>query len=231
MVKVRYDFHIHSCLSPCAADEMTPATIVGFAALAGLDMIAVADHNSIQNVAAAMEAGKYYNVIVVPGMELQTAEDIHVLCLFRSFDKLEAFYNSIEFTELSNRKDIFGNQFIVDIEDNIIAEYPKYLLSASSVSADTITGYISGFGGAAIPAHIDRPYNGMVGILGDVPDDFRVVEFSANAEDSQIDEYSKRFKVIFNSDAHIPTEIMKRNSLMLSERSIDGLFEFLEGAK
>lgn len=90
-MKIKYDLHVHSALSPCADDDMTPATIVGYAKLSGLDAVAVSDHNAIGNVAVALAAGEAYGVCVVPAMELQTAEDIHVLCLFDTLAHLTAF--------------------------------------------------------------------------------------------------------------------------------------------
>ena len=231
MAKVYYDFHIHSCLSPCGADDMTPATIVGFAKIVGLDMIALSDHNSIQNVAAAMKAGETYGVTVIPGIELQTAEDVHVLCLFRTLGGLTDFYNGITMIVLPNRKDIFGSQLIVDADDNVLGEHALYLLAASDVSIDEVAERARTHGGVAIPAHIDRQANGAVGILGDVPDGFKVVELSPNAGENQIEEYSRRFKVIFNSDAHTLLGIEKKNSIELKEKSINGLFEYFEGGK
>lgn len=228
MKKVYYDFHIHSCLSPCAEDSMTPVTIVGFAKLAGLDMIAISDHNSIQNVGAALEAGAYYGVTVVPGIELQTAEDIHVLCLFRSLKGLTDFYKSITFTDMPNRKDIFGNQLIVDTNDEIVGEHPYYLLSASDISIDGVQDRAKAYGGFAIPAHIDRDSNGAVAILGDVPAGFNIVELSRNAGVRQEEEYKARFTVIMDSDAHTPGDIVKLGSIRLKDNSIDALFEFLE---
>ena len=90
-MKIKYDFHIHSALSPCADNDMTPVNIVAYAKFNGLDMIAVADHNAIENVETAIAAGKAYGVTVVPAVEVQTAEDIHVLCLFKTFEQLKNF--------------------------------------------------------------------------------------------------------------------------------------------
>ena len=84
-MELYYDLHIHSCLSPCGDNDMTPANIVGMAAVKGLDVIAVTDHNSCKNCEAAMAAGEEYGVLVVPGMEICTAEEVHAVCLFRTF--------------------------------------------------------------------------------------------------------------------------------------------------
>lgn len=229
MVKIYYDLHIHSCLSPCAEDTMTPSTIVGFAKLAGLDMIAVSDHNCIRNVEAAMEAGKYYGVTVVPAIELQTSEDIHVLCLFRTLKGLKDFYGGITFTDLKNRKDIFGSQLVVNTNDEIVDEHPYYLLSASDVSIDGIQRRAAECGGFAVPAHIDRDSNGIIAILGDVPDGFKAVELSRNADVRTEEEYAKRFKILLDSDAHTPDGIGKLASIKLKENSANALIDYLEG--
>ena len=84
MQKRYYDLHIHSCLSPCGAESMTPNNIVNMAQLAGLDVIAVADHNSALNCPAVMAAGERAGLLVLPGMELTTSEEVHVLCLFET---------------------------------------------------------------------------------------------------------------------------------------------------
>lgn len=86
-----YDLHLHSCLSPCGDDDMTPANIVGMAAVKGLDVIALTDHNSCKNCPAAIHHGQQYGVIVIPGMELCTIEEVHIICLFPELDAALAF--------------------------------------------------------------------------------------------------------------------------------------------
>ena len=76
------DLHIHSCLSPCADDDMTPADAAGMARLAGADVAALTDHNSAANCPAFFAACEAYGVVPVGGMELTTAEEIHLVCLF-----------------------------------------------------------------------------------------------------------------------------------------------------
>ena len=83
-MKVYYDLHIHTALSPCGDNDMTPCNIVGLAALCGLDVIAVTDHNSALNCAAVEKAGREAGIIVLSGMELETAEEVHVVLLFPS---------------------------------------------------------------------------------------------------------------------------------------------------
>ena len=100
MIPLFYDLHIHSCLSPCGDDDMTPANLVGMAAVKGLDVIALTDHNSCRNCPAALYHGKNYGVTVIPGMELTTAEEVHVICLFPHWKArwhLTPMYMSVSF--------------------------------------------------------------------------------------------------------------------------------------
>ena len=226
-MRIKYDLHIHSALSPCADDNMTPSNIVGFAKLQGLDAVAIADHNAIANVKVAMDVGAAFDVVVVPAMELQTAEDIHILCLFEKFDDLQSFYNSIDFTNLQNRTEIFGEQWIMDEDDNVIATEPRMLLVASEISVEDVTSLAKQYNGIAIAAHIDREENGMVAILGTVTEDFSVVEISPTATDS-VCVYCQGKKVITNSDAHVLEDIGKaQGQLEVAERSARGILQAL----
>lgn len=226
-MKITYDLHIHSALSPCADDQMTPANIVGWAKLGEIDAVAIADHNAIANVKVAMAIGDAYGVVVVPAMELQTAEDIHVLCLFDNFENLQGFYDSIDFADIQNREEIFGEQWIMDEDDNVIATEPRMLLVASGISVEDVTLLANEFDGIAIPAHIDREENGMVAILGTVTEDFCVVELSPTA-DENIKKHCQNRKVITDSDAHVLEDIGKAHgSLDVDELSAKGILKAL----
>ena len=113
-----YDFHIHTALSPCGDDDMTPNNIINMAALKGLDAIAITDHNCALNVRACCECGKAAGLIVVPGMEVETSEEVHVVCLFDDVDKAEKFgeYVSGHIPPIKNRIDIFGEQLGISPE-------------------------------------------------------------------------------------------------------------------
>ena len=119
MIPLYYDLHIHSCLSPCGDDDMTPGNIVGMAAVKGLDVIALTDHNSCKNCPAAMYHGKEYGVTVIPGMELCTAEEVHVVCLFPSLEDAMAFdaYVYGHMLPVKNKEHIFGKQQIINEKD------------------------------------------------------------------------------------------------------------------
>ena len=127
-----YDLHIHTCLSPCGDDDMTPANIVGMSALKGLNVIAITDHNSCKNCAAAMALAKEYNITVIPGMELTTQEEVHVVCLFPTLEEAMAFDHYVEehLLPIPNRPETFGKQQIMNENDEITGEDPILLISA-----------------------------------------------------------------------------------------------------
>lgn len=202
-MKVYYDFHIHSALSPCANDEMTPSNIVGMAAVKGLNAIAVSDHNSIKNVKATIACGEDFGITVVPAIEVQTSEDIHVLCLFYGYETLESFYKTLTTTKVKNREDIFGSQLIIDAEDNITGQEEYLLLVGVEQSIYEVIRRTKDFGGIAAPAHIDRDENGILAILGDIPPDLGAdtIELSKNAPIEVKNKYSC-YKQLHNSDAH-----------------------------
>ncbi len=209
MSKYYYDLHIHSCLSPCGDDDMTPNNIAGMATLNGLNIIALTDHNSCKNCPAFFEACKRYGLIPIAGMELSSAEDVHLVCLFPELDMAMAFDKEIEkhLPSIENRPDIFGEQLVLDGEDNQIGTEKKLLITATDLWTSDAIELARSFGAHVRPAHIDRQSNGMIAILGDVPSEYRFnfVEFN-DAENK--DEYFAKYTsirgkgVIVSSDAH-----------------------------
>jgi len=208
MNRYYYDFHLHSCLSPCGDDDSTPNNIAGMATLCGLNVIALTDHNTCKNCPAFFEACKRYGIIPVAGMELTTSEDIHVVCLFENLDDAMAFDSEIDKRRVpvKNRKDIFGNQLILDGEDNVIGEEENLLSNATTVSLDEAPEIVKRYGGICYPAHIDRQANGVISVLGTFPETphFDIVEIN---QKDKIDEYVNKYslqdkRVIVSSDAH-----------------------------
>ena len=208
MSRYYYDLHIHSCLSPCAEDDNTPNNVAGMAKLSGLDIVALTDHNSVKNCPAFFEAAERYELIPIAGMELTTSEEIHVICLFEMLDDALRFGEEIDRRRLpvKNRPDIFGEQLILDGEDNLIGKEENLLSVATDISVETLPELVHEYGGICYPAHIDRDSGGIVAILGTLPDDlgFSAVEFR---DAGNIKSYSERFDlsgmtVVTNSDAH-----------------------------
>lgn len=225
-IDVNYDFHIHSALSPCADDDMTPCNIVAMASVKGLEAICVSDHNAIKNVRAAMECGEAFGVVVLPAMEVQTAEDVHVLTVFPTYEKLEKFYESLHFPYIENRPDIFGNQLVLDCDNEIVGREDRFLLGSAEEDIYTVCRRAMEMGGKAIPAHIDREANGILAILGEVPPDlpFSALEFSHYAEDNLRAKYAS-FRSVTDSDAHRLSDISDAgNRLRADEMNAEAIF-------
>lgn len=208
MSRYYYDLHIHSCLSPCADNDMTPCNIAGMAAIKGLGIVALTDHNSTKNCRAFFAAAKRHGIVPIAGMELTTAEDVHIVCLFPTLEAAEKFddeYRSFRIL-YKNRKDIFGDQLILDEEDNVIGEEEHLLLNASTLSIEDAERLAKKYGAAVFPAHIDRDENGIIAALGCVPETphFHAVEFR---DRESIGEYSEKYGlsdklILTDSDAH-----------------------------
>ncbi len=158
MDKVFVDLHIHSALSPCADKEMTPNNIINMAMLKKLDMIAITDHNAIDNVLPAITAAKNKPLIIVPGIEITTQEEAHLLAYFPTYEALDLFYHEIStfLPERINRPDIFGQQLIIDADDQLIGEDPRLLMNAVQLSFDRLVSRIIHYQGAPVPAHVLR---------------------------------------------------------------------------
>lgn len=208
MSRYYYDLHIHSCLSPCADNDMTPCNIAGMAAIKGLGIVALTDHNSTKNCRAFFAAAKRHGIVPIAGMELTTAEDVHIVCLFPTLEAAEKFddeYRSFRIL-YKNRKDIFGDQLILDEDDNVIGEEEHLLLNASTLSIEDAERLAKKYGAAVFPAHIDRDENGIIAALGCVPETphFHAVEFR---DRESIGEYSEKYGlsdklILTDSDAH-----------------------------
>ena len=181
-MNIPYDLHIHTCLSPCGDDSMTPVNIANMSYLKGLAIIAITDHNSARNVRAVIEAAADLPLTVIPGLELNTSEEIHVVCLFPdalSAEKAGVFVESC-LPPVLNKPKIYGNQLVMDKSENILGEVDRLLITASTISIDDVGAFAVEYGGICFPAHIDRNSNSIIEVLGTVPDylGFKVVEIS-----------------------------------------------------
>ena len=218
-----YDLHLHSCLSPCGDEDMTPANMAGMASLCGLQLVALTDHNTCGNCGAFLQACRQYGIVGVPGMELTTAEEIHLVCLFPDLDTALAFEAEVKAHRrpVRNRPEIFGRQLYMDAEDHVLGEEPLLLIPAGDLSLADATALALAHGGAAFPAHIDRPSNGIIGILGDLPETpyFPTVELNdmTNRED-----YTARYglqdrRILCSSDAHRLEDMRDAANVLLLE--------------
>ena len=228
------DLHIHSCLSPCADDDMTPANICGMAHIKGLDAIAVTDHNTARNLPYVKEAADYYGLILLPGMEVTTREEVHLLGYFRTVEEAVACGEifSAHLPPMKNKPAFFGNQFIMNTDDEVVAEESRMLIGATDLDLSECTQIIRQRGGIAVPAHINRGSNGLLVNLGMMPlePEFHLVEVSASLP---IDEriLNKR-TVLHSSDAHQLGAISEATFDFPTDRfSFGGLWDTLKYAE
>ena len=208
MNKFYYDLHVHSCLSPCADDDNTPNNLAGMAAVCELDIVALTDHNTTRNCPAFFKAAEKYGIIPIAGLELTTSEDIHIVCLFEHLDDAVSFGEYVEsrLMPIKNRPEIFGEQIIMDGEDNIIGRVDNLLSVATDISVEALPDLVREYGGICYPAHIDRDSNGIIAALGTLPDTpvFSTVDFN---REENVSEYTKVYSLsgknfVMNSDAH-----------------------------
>ena len=214
MIPLFYDLHIHSCLSPCGDDDMTPANLTGMAAVKGLDVIALTDHNSCANCPAAIYHGKNYGITVIPGMELTTAEEVHVICLFPALDAAMEFDRLVygRLLPVPNREDIFGKQQVMNERDEVVGTKEHLLINATTISFDEAFSLAEHFGGIAYPAHVDKSSTSVLSNLGFVPPEstFTCAEFHDFKNLHRIRRehpYFEKCNVICCSDAHYLEDI------------------------
>lgn len=171
-----YDLHIHSCLSPCGDDDMTPNNIAGMAHLAGLEVIAVTDHNAAANLPAVKKCADEFGIMLIPGIEMNTAEDIHLLCYFETVERCLEFEKLVldSLPPINNRKDIYGNQLIRNEKDEITGEYEKLLILGSSYSLWEAVQLCHDMDGVAVYAHIDKNSYSAVSVLGTLPPEIKI---------------------------------------------------------
>lgn len=217
MKEYYYDLHIHSCLSPCGDDEMTPNNIAGMGVVAKLDIMALTDHNTCRNCPAFFKTAEANGIVPVAGMELTTAEDIHLVCLFEKLEDAMNFDSAVSEKRIPfrNRVDIFGKQMIMDENDEVIGTEENLLSNATLITVDEAPALVESFGGICYPAHIDREANGIVATLGIFPE----LPFFPCAEYHDGDkrkEYEERFPLltskpfVVSSDAHYLWDISGR---------------------
>ena len=214
MIRISYDFHIHSCLSPCGDNESTPANIVGMAALIGLDAIAICDHNSCLNVPAAISAGKEYGVTILPGMELTTSEEVHVLCYFPKLENALSFNEYVDKNSLfiENNPDYFGEQLIYNENDENCGIVERLLPAASEISFDEVFDLMKEYDGLMVPAHINKSSTSMLSNLGFIPPEskFTAAEIQTVDQISMLREeypYLNSCHILTSSDAHYLKDI------------------------
>lgn len=227
MFELYYDFHIHSCLSPCGDVDMTPYNLVNMAAINGLEVIALTDHNTARNCPAAIRAGEEAGLLVLPGMELTTSEEVHVICLFEQTAAALEFsdYVYARLPDIENMPGIFGEQVLMDEKDHGLGRLSKLLINATTISVTEVKGLVESYGGFCYPAHIDRSSNSILANLGEIPPEcgFTAAEISKTGDAAALMEAHPILKVmkrLHSSDAHYLPDIADPvHRLCLCERT------------
>ena len=235
MPSISYDLHIHTCLSPCGDDMSTPANVVGTAALKGLDCIAITDHNSALNCPACIRCGEAYGVMVIPGLELTTEEEAHVVCLFPKLERALEFSDYVykHLQPVKNNPKVFGHQQVVNEDDEIQYEIENLLINATDIGFSDVAKVLEPFDGLMIPAHVDKSTTSVLSNLGFIPPDSTFTTFEcknmANLHRLRsAHPYLADCRVITDSDAHYIDHINDPvNFLDVSEKSISGVLKLL----
>ena len=209
MQPLRYELHCHSCVSPCGDDGMTPVMLCGMAKLAELDLLAVTDHNTAANLPAAEEACDAYGLLLLPGIEVTTEEEIHLLCYFPTVEAAQAMSTLLYeyLPDIPCDPDFFGNQLAMDSDDNIIDRPEKLLINAAALDLYRAKALAEQLGGLCIPAHLDKDSTSVLSVLGMMPEDldFPCVEFRDPAKVQGFVDFGllpPPKEVLTSSDAH-----------------------------
>jgi hypothetical protein len=234
-----FDLHLHSVASPCASDEMTPPAVISRALAMGLEAIAITDHNTVENAAVFMAKGKEEGLRVFPGMELQTVEEVHLVCLFEDMESAfkwqEIVYEHLP--KLENRTSYYGEQWVVDKEGLKSGEISRMLLIASSFTIEETVEAVHKLGGLCIAAHIDRQAFSLWGHLGVIPLDLPLdgVELTPHLprSESQLESLRRQnITYLVSSDAHYLNDIKEPQTFAWMEKlSIEEIRWALKGQK
>ena len=213
--KFKADLHIHSCLSPCSDWAMSPRKIIQQSMDVGLDLIAICDHNSAENAGAAMREGARQGLTVLPGLEICSREEVHILALF---DRLEPAMEMQDYVYANlpgeNKTKVFGFQVVANEKDEVIGENPRLLIGATRLGLHDIVDRTHMLDGINISCHVDRPAYGIINQLGFIPDDLALdgLEVSYHiklARAAQTIPGIGNFSCVTASDAHFLNDIGK----------------------
>ncbi len=227
MKTYRADLHVHTVLSPCAELEMQPPLIINAAKKLGINIIAITDHNASANIASVQKAASNFDITVLPGMELQTKEEVHVLCLFDTLTQMNKFQKLVDakLPNIKNNAEFFGEQLIVDENGDFLRKEERLLITSANINLNEAFDLVTELDGLLIPAHVNRKANGLIEILGFVPPDipFLALEISRHLTPTeavnnfpQIENYS----IIQNGDVHRLNDFIGTTIFKIVEPSI-----------
>jgi 3',5'-nucleoside bisphosphate phosphatase len=167
----RADLHIHTCLSPCADILMSPRNIAAAAKRMDLDLLGICDHNSAENAAAVAEAAWRLGIRVLPGLEVTSREEVHVLALFDEIEAALSLQERIyEVLPGENDDEVFGLQVVAGADDEVLGIIRRFLAGATGLSLEDVIAAVHANRGLAVASHVDREGFGIVGQLGFIPE-------------------------------------------------------------
>ncbi len=231
-MRISADLHIHTTLSTCGSLDMSPSAIIKRVKELSLDVIAITDHNSVENGFYVAEIGEKEGIKVIYGMEAQTIEEVHLLCYFDNGKDIERFYSDIYdyLPDFKNDPEYFGDQVVVDSKNNIIREEEKLLLNSLNLNVEELFEKVKYYNGFLIPAHIEREQFGLLVNLGFIPESLKssVLEISYKAELKEIFTFYpflRKYSLISNSDAHYIEDIARAYTIYeVREKSIKEIY-------
>lgn len=229
-----FDLHIHSCLTPYGGDAMTPKNIAEMCSHAGYDIVALTDYNTCGNSAAFQKAAEAVGLLAVPGMELCLREDAHVICLFPDLEQALAFSELVrsKLPELENSPQVFGNQTLMDEDDQVLGEETAFLVGSADIGAYEVAALVEQYGGVVYPAHMDSDAYSLLGMLGlwDPDMGFKLGEVSLDCPDSFFDRKDLAgLRFIRGCNAHTIDVIPNQSQVMdLPERTAQAVIDWLK---
>ena len=209
---MRFDLHVHSCLSPCAGLEMSPGEIVARARAAGLDGLALTDHQSARNCPAVAECARRAGLACLFGLEVQTAEEVHTLALFDTVEQALALTDDVyaALPKRVNDPETFGDQPVVTWDDDIVELEWRILAMGCRLSIPDVAAKVHAHGGLYLAAHVDRPNFSVLGSLGAIPEGcFDAVELSRTADEALWRPKTADYALVRSSDAHVLDDVAR----------------------
>ena len=216
MRKVRADLHVHTCLSPCADDQMEAIAIIKQAKKTGLDVIGICDHNSGENVGAMVKAGMREGLTVIPGVEVTSREEVHILGLFNSEQDLMCLQDLI-YKNLPGESDeeAFGPQLVIDEYGDVIGKNSRLLIGATTLALEQIIEAIHRLAGLAIASHVDRQRFSLIGQLGYIPEGLKLDALEVSIPSAIKQKYD--YPLVTSSDAHFLEDIGRNSTCFVVE--------------
>jgi 3',5'-nucleoside bisphosphate phosphatase len=214
------DLHVHTCLSPCADWGMSPRRIVACGRARGLDLVAVCDHNSAENAAVAVQVGRELGLPVLPGLEVCSREEVHLLTLFEEPDQALRMQAAV-YAQLpgANRPEVFGHQIVATADDEVLAENSRLLIGACGLGLEDVARTARALGGLCLAAHVDRPANGLLQQLGFIPPGLDLDGAEISCRMTPADARARwpdlrRLPCVTSSDAHFPDDIGRARTIL-----------------